>query len=362
MNTLPEPYRFSNLESRSITAGNPAGEKGFVPPGKARNSLSGVRPGETATLADVEGPGMIRMIWLTFPERTPANLRGYVLRIYWDGCRYPSVEAPIGDFFGLSNGRAAHFSSIYLGASEGKGYYSFFPMPFSDRCRIEVENDTDHVLDMFFYQVNLTRGDAIGPDMGRFHAHFRRSRPPRGANHVILETSGSPGVYVGSVLSALPQEPGTWREGDIRFFLDGDTDKATITGTGWSDWFLSAWGLGIHQSLYSGSNYQVLHPALGDKYYCNSYRFHVLDPIYFRNDLRVEYQQLGARPGREGVFHERADDWSSTAYWYQRVTGKPLPGLPSREARLSGLAVEDWEVAAHERMIHGPDRRDDPDH
>jgi hypothetical protein len=284
-----------------------------------------------------------------------------VIRIFWDGCEHPSVIAPVGDFFGLSNGRAAHFSTPYLGVSEGKGFHCFFPMPFDRHGRIEIVNESDHTLDLLFFQINYTLGDRIDEEMGRFHAHYRRSTPPRGANHTILATTGSPGVYVGTVIGALPLEQGTWREGDIRFFIDGDSRDATITGTGWSDWFLSAWGLGIHQSAYGGSNYQVLHPTYGDKYYCNSYRFHVLDPIYFTRDLRVEYQQIGAVPGLEGVFHERADDWSSTAYWYQRTGTTRLPDLPTREERISGIGMDPWEAQAHARMVSGVDRRNDMD-
>ena len=360
MFAVPVPYKYTKLESRSITAGNPTGGKGAATTGW-RHCLRGVQPGEVVSLADIEGPGMIRSIWLTFPNRTPENLRSHIIRMYWDGSEPPSVAAPVGDFFGLAHGRAAHLSTPYLGASEGKGYHCFFPMPFSSRCRITFENDTPDELGALFYQIIYTLGDEITPDMGRFHAHFRRDRPPRGTNFLMLETKGTPGVYMGAVISALPREPATWREGDIRFFIDGDTDQPTIQGTGWSDWFLSGWGLGIHQSLYAGSTYQVLHPELGSKYFCSCFRFHVMDPIYFQHDLRVEYTQVGGRPGLDGVGHNRADDWCSTVYWYQNLTGEPLPALPTREERLAGIGVEDWEREALARMLSGEDRRNDAD-
>jgi len=141
--------------------------------------------------------------------------------------------------------------------------------------------------------------------MGRFHAHFRRSRPAKGQNNVMLKTKGTPGVYVGAVISALPLHQGGWREGVIRFFMDADTERPTITGTGWPDWFLSAWGLGPHQSLYAGCNYQVRHPEFGDRYFCSCHRFHAFDPIYFQRELRVEHQQLGffGHPGEKGYQH-----------------------------------------------------------
>ena len=360
MLSVPVPYMFSNLESRSITAGNPTGRKGAAYKGR-RHCLRGIHPGETVTLADIEGPGMIRSIWLTFPNRIPENLRSYVIRMYWEGTKHPAVAAPVGDFFGLAHGRAGHFSTPYLGVSEGKGYHCFFPMPFSAQCRITFENDSPTELNGLFYQISYTLGDDITSSMGRFHAHFRRARPPRGTNFLMLETKDSPGVYVGAVISALPLEQGTWREGDIRFYIDGDRDQPTIQGTGWSDWFLSGWGLGIHQSLYAGSTYQVMHPDLGSKYFCSCFRFHVMDPIYFQHDLRVEYTQVGGRPGREGVHHERADDWCSTVYWYQNIGKNPLPPLPSRKERLEGISIEDWEAPALARMLSGQDRHNDMD-
>ncbi len=351
------PFRFAKVESRSICAENPTGAKGGANRWKERSSV-GVPPGQTYTLAGVKGPGMIRHIWLSWANRGPETLREPILRMYWDGQKFPSVEAPLGDFFGLANGRAAHYSSIFLGVSEGRGFNCFFPMPFSSRCRITVENDSAKRLSMLFYQIDYTLGDEVTEEMGRFHAHFRRSRPPRGQNHVLLETKGTPGVYAGAVISALPQEPGSWREGEIRFFIDGDTERPTITGTGWSDYFLSAWGLGIHQSLYAGSNYQVRHPEYGDKYFCSCYRFHVLDPVHFQHDLRVEYQQIGFLPGKKG-FQSRADDWCSTVYWYQNLTGQALPPMPAREERMRRLAPPEWEAAALERMRSGQDRIDD---
>jgi hypothetical protein len=86
-----------------------------------------------------------------------------------------------------------------------------------------------------------------------------------------------------------------------------------------------------------------------------------MDPIYFQHDLRVEYTQIGGLPGHEGVHHERADDWCSTVYWYQNVTETPLPPLPTREERLAGIAMQDWEADAIARMRSGIDRRNDMD-
>lgn len=311
----PAPYLFTRLRSRSISAENLSGAKGAANKWKDLPAIPRVHPGKTQTLADIEGPGMIRHIWLTFWPRTPEALRSFVLRIYWDGMKYPSVEAPVGDFFGLGHGRVAHFSTPYLTVADGRGFNSFFPMPFSKHCRITIENDSPQDLGDLYYQINYTLGDEVTEELGRFHAHFRRDRPARGTNFVLLDTKGTPGVYVGTTIACLPLEPGNWREGEFRFFIDGDKDKATIAGTGWSDWFLSAWGLDLTQSLYAGCTYQVPHPEWGDKYFCSCFRFHVLDPIYFQHDLRVEYQQIGHYPPDKINFKDRADDWCSTVYW-----------------------------------------------
>jgi hypothetical protein len=357
--TPPAPYLFTGLESRSCSPSNPTGGKGTahrairngnnpdIPLGDGRTVHNVNIPAhQTFALADVGGRGMVRSIWLTLRHRTPENLRNYILRFHWDGNEHPSVLAPLGDFFGLSHGRAAHYATPYLGVSEGKGFYCFFPMPFEKGFRITLENDTDAETGQFFYQVNYTLGDNVTPAMGRFHAHFRRQTPPKGQNFVMLDVKDTPGVYVGAVMSALPLEKGTWREGDIRFFIDGDKDQATIVGTGWSDWFLSGWGLGVHQSLYAGSNYQVMHEEIGDKYFCNSYRFHVLDPIYFQRELRVEHTQMGSHKTPDRLSEVRSEDWSATVYWYQKLQKRPLPPLPGREERTRGIEIQEWEKKA----------------
>lgn len=351
----PSPFLFSKLESRSASAENPTGRRGFG--GRKYLHYRTVAPGETLALADLEGQGIVRGFWLTVSKREPVALRSFLIRMYWDGSAHPSVEAPLGDFFGLAHGRVAHYSTPYLGVSEGKGFYTFFPMPFSRHCRIEFFNDAPDLTTNIYWQINFTLGDKITPDMGRFHALFRRDTPPRGTCHVILDTRNTPGVYVGTVISALPRSVGTWREGEFRFYIDGENDGCSIVGTGWSDWFLSGWGLGIHQSLYAGSNYQVKHPEYGDKYYCSCYRFHVLDPVYFRKSLRVEHTQHGIRPVGDGYeVYEREDDWCSVAYWYQRMNGQPFPVIPSREQRIGGIAIQPWEGEAVKRMRSGVDR------
>lgn len=336
------PFAWRAVESRSISPGNPDGRRGGVAPGPVDHYVK-VEAGETFPLARIEGRGVIRSCWLTFastPENLPDLLRSYVLRMFWDGADFPSVEVPLGDFFGLAHGRAAHFHTPHLSVVEGKGFNCFFPMPFAEGCRIELHNDSPFDQNMLYYQINYTLEPEIPSEWGRFHAHFRREiTPEAGAPFVLLDTRGGPGVFVGMNASALPRSPGTWREGDFRFYFDGE-EQASIVGTGWSDWFHSAWGLGIHQSAYAGSTYQVPHPEFGDKYFCSSYRFHPLDPIYFRSGLRLEHDPRGFAQFWEKK--PRFDDWAGTVYWYQEKP-VPLPPIPDRKERIRGLERQSWE-------------------
>lgn len=345
-------FKLKNLESRSISAQNPSGSKGGALK-ECRHFIEKIPPGETITLGEVSGRGMIRNIWLTVRHRIPNCLRNYIIRIYWDDNKYPSVEAPIGDFFGAAHGRVVHFKTPYLGISEGRGFWCFFPMPFKKNFKItftnDMKNEEENSEVRLYYQINYSLGDPISDEDGYFHAHFRRETPPKGKNYKILEVAESQGVYLGSFISALPRTIGTWREGDHRFFIDGDSN-ATIAGTGWSDWFLSSWGLTVHQGMYSGCNYKVIHPEMKNDYFCNCYRFHVLDPIYFQKSLRVEHTQIGGPVDKNNNFVERSDDWCSTVYWYQEKLNEKFESLPNRDQRVKNIGIQPWEKEAYDNM------------
>jgi hypothetical protein len=377
MMVAPEPYRFSRLESRSVTQENPTGGKGLGGKGRGNGNCRkgapayrNVMPGETKELCNVQGPGMIRHLWMTVQNRTPEKLRNYIFRVYWDDAAHPSVEAPLGDFFGVAHGRSTGYMTPYIGTPEGKGFQCYFPMPFDRRCRMTLENDTPDVMPWLFYQVDYTLGDEIASEMGRFHAHFRReNRCPVGKDYTILETHGSPGVYVGTMMGVNPWGPGWWGEGELKFYIDGDRQYPTINGTGFEDYICSGWGLGSHAALYTGVNYMAREPQTTQERFVSVYRFHVLDPVYFQSDLKVTVQQLGSthglgedwrkdfdalrktygwsdlhhHPGMSDNIYERSDDYCSMAYWYQKVTNQALPALPAREQRTAAIAREQWE-------------------
>ena len=365
---LNAPFLFTQLQSRAVTQENPTGGKGLG--GKGRGNGNGrkgapafrnVEPGETKVLADITGPGMIRHLWMTVEDKTPEMLRSHIVRIYWDDSPYPSVEAPMGDFFGVAHGRTVHFMTPYVGTPEGRGFHCYFPMPFSKRCRITFENDSDARMPWLFYQVDYTLGDAVTDDWGRFHAHFRRENPcPIDRDYTLLDTEGTPGVFIGAVIGVNPKGPVWWGEGEMKFYIDGDSVYPTICGTGTEDYICTGWGMHPHDAIYTGVNHMVRDPATGWSRFVSFYRFHVRDPIFFSNSLRVELQQLGAglkadeikaygykgphvHPGMSDWLFDRSDDYCSVAYWYQKVLDRPLPPLPSRAARIEGIAEQAWE-------------------
>ncbi len=352
-------YQLKNLRSRAANAENPKGVKGAG--GTARGgrkgspSIAPVKKDETYTLLDVQGSGMVRHIWLTFPPGDPVDLRNLILRIYWDGQENPSVEAPVGDFFGLPHGAARDMQSDYVQVVGGKAYNCWIPMPFRKGARITVHNDTGHQLAHLFYQIDYTLGDDIPDDAGYFHAQFRRENPcPMYTDYTIADIEGR-GVYLGTVLGVRSLfTESWWGEGEMKFYLDGDTDLPTICGTGTEDYIGFAWGMMEACCPQSGCPY-----CDDEKGRYSIYRFHGKDPIYFENSLRLTVQQIGFGP-KEGVlkhfgaehtvypawgseedetvcYYERSDDYCSTAFWYQTLPAKPFPPFPTREERSRDL-------------------------
>lgn len=354
------PLYDPRLQSRAITMENPRGGRGAG--GKALGGRKGapclqnLEQGQTFTFAEIEGPGAIRHIWLTTPRRDPRSLRNLILRFYWDGQETPSVEAPWGDFFGVCHGAALPHESLFLVTPEGRGFNSFFLMPFRRGARLTITNETGEDAGMFFYQVDYTLGDPVGEDTPLFHAQFRRvPRTTMVQDYGILDGVIGRGRYLGASLGLVDHVPGKsvwWGEGEIKIYLDGDTEWPTICGTGSEDYCGSGWGLGEFTAREMGA------PLSGEKY-VSFYRFHARDPIYFSRDLRVTWQQIGndgtyepadpagplaefIRTGRYKKDHwggnfERVDDVCSTAYWYQTLPTQPFPEFPSREIRCLDL-------------------------
>ncbi len=353
-------YRLSSLRSRAASAENPKALPGEG--GKASNGLKGapaikdLRPGTTEVLLDTEGPGMVRHLWMTTHARAPVSLRNTILRMYWEGHEEPSVEVPLSDFFGVAHGALAPMYANLINMQEGRGLNCYIPMPFAKHARITISNETERPIDWFFYQIDFTLGDDIGPEDGRFHASFRRENPcPLGQDFTFLDTGGGLGIYLGCVFGVRPLTPGWWGEGEVKIFLDSDEAHPTICGTGTEDYIGSAWGLGEHCTPYQGA-------PLHRNGFTSMYRFHVPDPVYFQERIKVTVQQMGAalksevaphygenlifnpknhpRRNPEDGFYLRSDDWCATAYWYQWPLAKNLPPIPSRTPRSANLYAE----------------------
>jgi len=363
----------SGMVSRAYTAENPNGAPGGG--GAANGGRKGspaivpFTDGQTVTLAEIEGAGCIRHIWITTPPGNPLHDRSLILRCYWDGQELPAVECPLGDFFGIAHGRRRPYASALTAMPEGRGLDCYFTMPFRTHARITLENDSGSDVSHLFYQVDATLGDPLEDETGCFHAQFRRQNPTaKKQDFVLLDGVTGRGRFLGCMIGVRTLDDHWWGEGEMKFYLDGDTDLPTICGTGAEDYAGSAWGLGVHHTPYHGCTLHEqnrLHGMKSDKDALISfYRWHVLDPVYFHRELRVELQQMGGTfvseakqaidaeemeltapltPGQEFTLFERQDDVCSTVFWYQTLPSPEFPELPDREARSSGLELRSTE-------------------
>jgi len=315
----------SDAESRSISAENPTGEKGGGAremPGhdspaselgkgwKVRPCIT-LRKGETATLADIKGPGIIHHIWMTVSEKA---YRDCILRFFWDSEESPSIEVPLGDFFCNGHGLRCKVNSLPVAVNPSGGFNCYFPMPFRSHALITIENQHPEDINGLFYQVNYSLTD-IPDNAAYLHAQWRRSTTSRKKpEHIILDGVKGRGHYVGTYLAWTQLSDGWWGEGEVKFFIDGDKENPTICGTGTEDYFGGAWCFGeTYSTAFLGYPLRQKEPGQVPKH--GLYRWHILDPIRFRRDLRVTIQALGWWPNKK--FQPLADDIASVAYWYQ---------------------------------------------
>ena len=358
-----------DLHSRSLSQENTTGAKGAG--GQAGQTRKGapciapLRAGETVTLSDITGPGCIRHIWLTTPPNNPQHDRNLIIRCYWDGQAQPSVECPLGDFFGMAHGRRRPFASALTTMPEGRGLSCFYPMPFRHHARITLENDAGEDVPFVFYQIDYTLGDALDAQTGYFHVQFRRENPTTlRQDYVVLDGVQGKGRFLGCVIGVRTLDAFWWGEGEFKFYLDGDGEFPTICGTGSEDYACSAWGLGVHHAPYHGCPLYAHQHGEGPQRDLDAlisyYRWHVLDPIYFHGNIKVAVQQMGGamvaqardriergelelvtplQPGQTFVLFERQDDMSSAAFWYQTLPTAPFPPLPDRQQRSASLEL-----------------------
>jgi hypothetical protein len=324
--------------SKAVTSSDPDLNSNFDRP-------DWIHPGETLTLADVAGPGVITHIWVTFVDARPdwAPGGGYggaddiVLRMYWDGAAEPAVEAPLGDFFAAGFGVRREVRSVPIQVPGGDAYNSFWQMPFYRHARITVTNDGTRNVRAFYYQVDYTSVPSLPAGTPYFCAQYRREFPEQqGGDYLVLDAAGR-GHYVGTVMSIQSRSPFWPGEGDARIYVDGDA-RPTIQGTGTEDYFLSAWGLEEHSFPYAGAPYLSDDPSsLGAR--MTMYRWHIADPIRFTRSLRVTFEHTGWIPadesetGKIDPHVEREDDIATVAFWYQVGQPKRFTAFPGRTER-----------------------------
>ncbi len=353
--------RLSRAQTRSISPENFTGEKGkaaMSTDGPAMNAARDlgqgwkvspyvrVPAGETFVMADVKGEGAIQQIWLT-----PAGTwRFAILRIYWDGETEPSVECPVGDFFACGWGQYAQVSSLPVCVNPGSAFNCYWEMPFRKGFKMTIENigakprpNEDPNLNRFtvYYQINYTLTD-VPDDAAYFHAQFRRVNPlPYKDVYTIVDGIKGWGHYVGTYMAWGVNNNGWWGEGEIKFYMDGDTKFPTIAGTGTEDYFCGSYDFdakapdgsiqyhefttpysGLPQVIRGDGHYQVMQRF-------GLYRWHIMDPIRFEKDLKVTIQALGWRSG--GRYLPLQDDIASVAFWYQTEPHAKFPKLPSKD-------------------------------
>lgn len=347
-NGLGKLAKLSHAKTRSISAENFTGEKGKGGMATEGTGTHGARDlgqgwkispsiviqgNSTVTLADIEGSGVIQHIWLTC---IPNVWRTLVIRMYWDGEETPSVETPLGDFFCNGWCERSNVTSVLIAVNPAGGMNSYWQMPFRKSAKITIENLDDEEAGLY-YQITYALTD-ISEDMGYFHIQWRRSNPlPYKEVHTIIDGIKGQGHYVGTYFAWGVNNTGWWGEGEIKFYLDGDKEFPTICGTGTEDYIGGAWNFEFPQGEYGvfSNHFSGLHQVIKpDGLYRSQqrfgmYRWHMLDPIRFEEELKVTIQVLGWRS--KGRFLPLQDDIASVAYWYQTEPHAPFPTLPDKD-------------------------------
>lgn len=346
---LDDLARLKNYQTKRISS--------FDRSGKNADRLV-IKPGETAEMARIDGAGIIKHIWVTISCSDPMLRRNAVLRMYWDKEQSPSVECPIGDFFGQGWGEKYPLITFPLAASplNGNALNCYFPMPFSSAALITVENQSNEQIDAFYYYVDYEKHDSLSPDLGRFHAFWNRelTEPlpepegenewsvlmPQGANidgagnYVIASIEGQ-GHFVGVNYYVESPTPMWYGEGDDMFFIDGEKWPPSLHGTGTEDFFSCSWS---PKEIY-------MHPCFGFARVNNEtgwlgrthcYRFFLESPIAFQKSLKATIEH--------GHNNCLTLDLVTVAYWYQKEAHKPFPALRPKEERQNMPAIGVVEI------------------
>ncbi len=317
-----------------------------------------IKPGDTRTIGEVTGPGIIKHIWITIASNEPHHLKKIVLRMYWDGEKTPSVEAPVGDFFGLGLGKYFLYESKFLSVGSQRALNSSFEMPFKKSAKITVTNEGEQAIDAFYYNIDWEKHKSFPENVAYFHAQYRQATPTKGwtsnwkyngdpeinnkenvggeGNYVILEAEGK-GHFVGVTHSIIQNQGDWWGEGDEMIFIDG-SKKPQIHGTGAEDYYLGAWcygGCGISpfghaQPTFAYSEYGNPQNGGDDRgAQWTVYRYHSESPVVFNKSIKMTIEH--------GHANHRSDNYYTVAYWYQLEPHAPFPVLPPVKERIPAL-------------------------
>lgn len=297
-----------------------------------------VEPGQSGTLLDVKGAGVVTHIWFTINSQDPMHLKNLVLRAWWDGESSPSIEVPIGDFYGLGLGEYFLYQSALLAVAPVKALNAYFQMPFATSARITLTNEGKVRTDNLYFAVDYVGLQQLPEGVGRFHAQYRQATPCKAIgesvthgknlegkeNYVFFEATGK-GHFVGVTHALVQNKDGWFGEGDDMMFIDGDP-LPTITGTGTEDYYNGAWDFAgkPFANQHHGAPFIENPEKLGGRYCL--YRWHTESPIAFEKSIRVTIEH--------GHANDRGDDFYSTAYWYQTEPHAAFPALPPAEARI----------------------------
>lgn len=386
MRLLDDPARVdTTIDSRSISFENLSGDRGrggTAAKGRKGSPSRMVAAGEKVTLADIKGPGRLRHLWMTFPPAKPEQMRSVMLEVFYDGLDQPSISVPCLDFFGLPHGRPAAYFSALTSVAEGRGFNAYFPMPFRKRLRMELTNASSVSIPLY-YQIDYTL-EAMQSDTGYLHVSFRRENPTTlQRDFVIAGGLHGPGRFMGSVVGIriLRDDMMWYGEGEFKVYRDGDVANPTICGTGLEDYVGSAWGMGKHTAFYAGVPVHVAPPPtqqdglLGPvPDFVSFYRWHLPDPIIFRETFTATIQQIGAIAVAHGeesqiealskrytlagngwerasqgapfsafAIAERRDDYCAAAFVYCRLP-QPVPRVDIKAAAMD-IALREYEGA-----------------
>jgi hypothetical protein len=334
---LLAPARLRNYKTRRSSSWDRTGGNADAMP---------VDPGQTLTLLDMTGAGVVTHLWFTINSPDPMHLKNLVLRAWWDGESTPSVEVPIGDFFGLGLGEYFVYQSALLAVAPIKALNAYFQMPFSRSARIAVTNEGTARTNSLYFAIDYVTLPSLPAEVGRFHAQYRQGTPCKGwtndwtsnvspgindrknldgkDNYVFLEAAGK-GHFVGVTQAVLQNQNGWFGEGDDMIFIDGDA-LPTINGTGTEDYYNGAWDFGGQPfaNQHQGAPYIVDPERIGGRYCL--YRWHLESPITFEQSIRVTIEH--------GHANHRSDSFFTTAYWYQTEPHAAFPALPAPADRI----------------------------